>query len=552
ELPKIEYGHQQFFETLGDLIGWLKRIYRDQEAEIISYEEIIPIPSFNQTSTKFSKRLIPGVGFVQKEISMKKWVNNVASINLVTWIKKFNLNHGVVINSNTLTPSKNAAINFEHVPELIVKNDLLIEEVQSTTYNEFLLNNNMSIETFKYLRTFGNFQDCLEDKLISKEFTYYIIRIKKIELDLSINFIKPVDDFKIGINNAFREMRPYQALQEVFKKYGYFWPQKITLGGFLRAICPQTSNSKPPDSDTYHNLKAEEIGQLILNNKNITNDLVFLTSDGNVIRKEKLNDWIESIENYHNLTVIDFDKFTPLYEIFKNEQCQIEMILNNNSLPKILLTGITDISVKDCEHIRIDFNEDFNSTEFVVFGSVVDKNNLPIKDCSLNFGLYDYSGFSAIVINTNPIKKESDMRIMWAIVGEYSLGIRCPDLRDESSIQLIKDLKINCKDFSEVYPIENSILLSEEWSSDYLHLTYSKKPESETILNICVILPENERENKNFNIDKFISYNSIGYKLDKTNCKQSYQDDRIFIDSVKSSTKKALIISTAKEQLNTI
>ncbi|CAG8517012.1 2645_t:CDS:2, partial [Acaulospora colombiana] len=319
--PNIEYEKEKFLNDPVELMNWMRKIYDDKEAKLISYEQIIPISyQRNQGSLPFFKRLIPGTSFT-KMATLNEWVRDAASINLITWIKKFRLNFGMKINLNTLTSGENVAISFKYEPELLLRDQVYVNIIRSN--DEFLLRNNIlcsfeSISSVPFLnesisnegffdKEFLHYifrgeevelkpskftdkvQEFSNEEFLDKEFVHYIIRGEKVELYLNRKFIKPTTNFTNMVQEALDMLKPYQALKKVFED-------------FVQNIFPHD-----------HKLLKRIIDDL-------KDDDIFLDSDGHTMQKDNLEDWIKNPVDFSKYEIIGMDEFIPLYKILEFEQ----------------------------------------------------------------------------------------------------------------------------------------------------------------------------------------------------------------------------------------
>ncbi|CAG8454891.1 3029_t:CDS:2 [Gigaspora rosea] len=94
DFPIIETTNKNFLKTPKDLAKWIRRLYEDNVAEIITYEEIVPIFTFLgnvkhiYNSNAFINRLVPGISSKHQEIALKDWIDDIPLRNLPTWINK--------------------------------------------------------------------------------------------------------------------------------------------------------------------------------------------------------------------------------------------------------------------------------------------------------------------------------------------------------------------------------------------------------------------------------------------------------------------------------
>ncbi|CAG8499798.1 646_t:CDS:2 [Acaulospora morrowiae] len=575
----FEYDSSRLFESPIELMNWMKEVYEDKKVKLISYEDVIPISLINPyTFESFSTS--ESLHIPEKKIGLNKWIGDVVSVNLVTWIEKFNLNNGLSIDLNkSIIPGKEAAVDFIRVPEVLSKNELYVQAIEPNTDTEnFLLENNLlyTIKSFCSFPFFDQFTEDLINKMgyISRKqiptngerFIHYIIRIEKVELLLDTRFIEPTIDFRNAIQNALDQLKPYQALKKVFGDFGYLWPQKVILGEVLRKTCSSTSKFNPAECSLLykHKLLEKKIEELILSYAPSLLDENFSFSDshGHTVRKEELNDWVNSHGDIRKYDIVGFDEPIALYKILESEQQkEIELVLNERRDDKILLSGLTEygnLNTNVSEHIRIRLKESLDNREYEVFGTVIDENNHRIEDCAAKFGLYDYRGFSAIIkTGSNFVSRKR--RIVWIIVGKPSLlGVFSPRLRKNRKIKTFKtvlkpeDLNPNKETISIRSPlplIEDSLVLIhtskkhfdfdsiiqfelKEWSHNFLHLkaflwSVQEKVTNldssqlseinsfrEITLSVCIISPNSEKVVVIDCSDELINCDIFGRKLE--------------------------------------
>ncbi|KAF0551477.1 serine/threonine-protein kinase pim-2 [Gigaspora margarita] len=276
-----------------------------------------------------------------------------------------------------------------------------------------------------------------------------------------------------------------------------------------------------------------------------------LTSNGQIIKLNKIFDWFSELDKDEKFTPIRINQITPLYKVLDYKlQNEVEIVLENRLDSRILLTGIETFDIDDNStetHVRINFNEQsvLNSRSYDVFGLIFDNKNIRSEECVIRFDLFDCYGFSAFVSIRNNIEKNTKecRYILWFIIGKPSLVgtfsanhreiniahhktlvdlATCDD--DVIYIPLPFTLAKNCvSSFAASYtpsndpPKQNFKLL--KWSKDVLVLKITAfdmdKPQPlQFYLNICIIYP---CETMAFNVDigeKLVAYNLFGDNLD--------------------------------------
>jgi hypothetical protein len=181
-----------------------------------------------------------------------------------------------------------------------------------------------------------------------------------------------------------------------------------------------------------------------------------------------------------NLEVIEFDNIVPLYKILNMEhQRKINEILDKFYDPnfRIIMTGITDLKDLDNDedvmhYKRIDVETSLEDENYEVFGSIILENNIILDNICVNFGLYDFNGFYAIVKKSEIVN--IDIRkcyVSWMIVGKPSLlSVFSPKNRDFQVNCFKKLIKLRSNQLN--YHIETSFNLSEEYTI-FVHAYHS-------------------------------------------------------------------------------
>jgi len=386
------------------------------------------------------------------------------NINLIRWIKDFNLFQGLIINSYKVESSKKIAINLTEVPQVNnsdkVNSDNYYFEVKNPTtkLEEILISYNIfsvkNIKSFPFIKIDG-----FNDKDHKNYFIHLVVKCEQYEILVNKDCIEPSEDFINAIEKSLNDMRPFNALQDVFNEYGHLFPLRIILGKSLKNILTTTH------FETFEkiNLKLPILESLepYLNKLKISH---FITQKGNVIEKNDLPNWIENTNN--DLEIIEYDEMISLCDLLEPEQKRkIDIVLNNHqdSL-KIIMTGITDLKDLDDNnmeyHKRINIEPSLENENYEVFGSIVTRNNVKIKDYFIKFGFYDVNGFSAIIKKT--LKKSGfnikDCSILWMIVGNpLKLSVFSPNNR-EIQVDRIEASRV---DKSNYYCIKTSFPLSQ-------------------------------------------------------------------------------------------
>ncbi|GBC01725.1 hypothetical protein RclHR1_04300007 [Rhizophagus clarus] len=542
-LPKIITIDGEELNSHEKLVKWMNNLYQEEEKNItiISYDDLIPVSRLKKriisSVDDIPSEMLLGIANFKEKLSLEEWVGDVVNYNLASLAGDFQLFHGLTFDKNyEMETSKRIAIDFLKFPTVNQSEKSSLQIIKPSSQLEVILTSN-SIYSIKNLNTIP----FIKSNVKSYEgYTHVLVKCEQYEILLNKDNTRPTKEFEISIDKALNSMKPLKALQDIFNEHGQIFPQKIILGKSLKTILPISSSSDIID------IRAESF-EPHLDKLNIS---YFLTSEGKIIEKSDLSNWIQ---NPNDLEIIEFDEIIPLYKILKEEQqSKIENILKNNV--KILMTGITDLkdldNNRDEHHKRINIGLSLEDENYEVFGSIISKNDSELEGIYVNFGSYDFNGFFAIIKKleeTSIVIKEC--YILWMIVQKPSeLLVYSPSNR-EFQVECIKESIILRSDKSDYY-IETSFPLSQgytifvhaycpltnyepdniiklvKWSHNYIIFQITKSTynesnddieENEAInlnLNICVLCSDH----KSLKIDnqkdgEYYSLNSIGYIL---------------------------------------
>ncbi|PKC66510.1 hypothetical protein RhiirA1_459668 [Rhizophagus irregularis] len=274
-------------------------------------------------------------------------------------------------------------------------------------------------------------------------YDHVIVKSEKYEILLNMDNVKPTKVFEQVIEEALNSMKPLKALQAVFNEYGHLFSQRIILGGSLRNILPNLSLSDDVD-------------------------------DGRIIETNDLHDWIQNTNNH--LEITKFDNIIPLYKILKeNQQRKINDILINNY--KIIITGITDLTGlnndNDENYKRINFGLSLESEDYEVFGLIISGTNTKLEEIYINFGLYDFNGFYAIIKKLEETSIDiTKCYVSWVVIGNPSqVSVFSPNNRELQVDYIKKSIKLQPNEFN-YDPIETSFTLHKGYTF-FAHANHS-------------------------------------------------------------------------------
>jgi hypothetical protein len=446
-LPELVTLDEKKLNTHESLTNWMNNLYQKKIVDIISYDNLISISQLRNNASlvdgdleTFGERQ-PGVVNFKEKLSLEKWIGDAVNNNLISWTKNFNLFQGFIINKNDeIEISEKYPVDIIEIPEINLNNKSYLELIKQSTKLELSLIFN-NIFSIKNLRTFPFINNNV--KSYDDDYNHLLVKCEKYEIFLNTDNIKPTKEFELAIEEALNSIKPLKALQEVFNEYGHLFPQRIVLGRSLKNVL-----QNPTSSNTFDDINNNDKILASLNNLDVS---YLLTQKGRIIEKNDLSDWIRNTDDNH-LEVIKFD-IIPLYKILEIEQQRkIDDILKNDY--RIIMTGITDLkdlNDDDNDHYkRIDFEFSLESEDYQVFGFIISNNNTKLEEIYVNFGLYDFNGFYAIIkILEDTSIDITKCFILWTIVGNPSkLSVFSPKNR-EIQVNYIKEtVTLNSDNFN--------------------------------------------------------------------------------------------------------
>ncbi|GES99726.1 hypothetical protein GLOIN_2v1883822 [Rhizophagus clarus] len=413
------------------------------------------------TSSEDEKQ--PGVANYKDKLSLGEWAKDSMYADLIKWIKKFCLFQGLIINKYLeLKNSEKIAVSFVNIPNVKSCNKLCLKMIEPTvTLEEFIKSNVMNNVNMALLPLIK--KSIISDDLSYEDYMHFMIKRERCEILFSREDIKASESFEQAIKEALESMKPFMSLQDVFDKYGYFFPLNIVLGESLKSILPNSSNSSSEKIDLEINLF--ESAKPYLDKLDIT---YLLTKKGNIIEINDLYDWIQDMNN--DLEIVEYDNIISLYDILEAEQKKkIDIVLSTNDKFKIITSGavgLKDLDINNIEHFqRINVKPSMENRNYEVFGSIISKDkkvNLK-SEFFIKFGLYDTNGFSVMIKTFNKNNSSiniTECYIIWVIIGKPSeLSVFSPKNR-ELQVSCIRK-SITLQPDNSYYRIKTSHQLSQ-------------------------------------------------------------------------------------------
>jgi hypothetical protein len=520
--PRIETISGKRIKTPKDLTNWMNKLYRENTLEIIHYDDLISIsqlrvgklPSDDFETYKVSQ---PGIANFKERLNLEEWIakkslednyeeetEEDSCVILTKFLKSFHLLHGLIINEyHEIKVSEKFAVIFNKLPKLNSSNDFYFE------VNKPIIANRID----PFVRS-----NDLDDRFNNMPLT---IKYERYEVLLNIDIIEPSEEFKNEIEQALNSMKPFDALQGIFGKYGHLFPQRIVLGN--KIILSTTS------SGDYKKIEIKSPIESFLK-PYLDKGSYFVTLKGDVIevKENNLTNWIQ--DNKNNLEIIELDKIIPLYDILKTEQqSKIHAIIrgydNKQDEFRIIMTGIVDLKDLDdqnTEHYkRIGIEPSLKDDNYEVFGNIISGNDLLVEHF-VKFELLDLNGFYAkIKSSKNSNISIKECYILWMIIGSPSkLSVFSPKNREFLVQYLKKSITLQpadefychiktpfplyqgcCISVNVYYPPSNYEPMNDikliEWSYNSIRFQINKPNDPDETntnidLHICVLCPDNK------------------------------------------------------------
>ncbi|CAI2182849.1 7559_t:CDS:2 [Funneliformis geosporum] len=265
-LPKVETLNGKMLDTPEKLFDWISNLYQKDMFDIISYNDLIPVSQLrsNSRSEDNFKALLekqPRVVNFKEKLSLEDWVGNANYVNLI-------------------------AAKFVQLPNIESRNRCYLEVIRPTTnVEERLINNN--IFSIKDLKPFPFVNDIESDNPSNCDYDF-LVKFEQYEIVMNQDHITP-SAFEQAINEALKNVNPFNALQSVFDEFGHWFPQKIILGRCFKRKIPNPDFDKIDlESPKFENLKP------YLDNLNLS---YLLTGQGNIIQNNELSDLMRNLNS---------------------------------------------------------------------------------------------------------------------------------------------------------------------------------------------------------------------------------------------------------------
>ncbi|CAG8761112.1 9063_t:CDS:2, partial [Racocetra fulgida] len=392
---------------------YLEKILSYATFDIITYEKII------LANSKFSKesqpkvnvpRLVPGITSFHDEIEIGDWIMDNITIRLPHWIKKYNIEKGLIVTQNELECSEENVIEFLCDPEFNVDETISLRIFHIKNKFDLLLNDNKIDDKEKSKlenNPFGlaNFSDSTVNVIA------YNIFQKQLKIQIDTDRIKVSTKFENKIEEALNSNKPYTELLTVFNKYGhYFYKDYYLVEQISEDILPQ---KKPKLTKFIKKLNVRrlsspnintqiEVGQMsedILPQKSQKHITKFINAckklnvrsllssdDHNNIELGDITKWLKKSKSPDNWHVVNRSELIPIWKLLKPSiQMKIDKLLNKD---RILMIGEEVIENNTIFH-QIKLDQCLRRNEYQVIGSIqnskktnLNATNLHIMNCN--------------------------------------------------------------------------------------------------------------------------------------------------------------------------
>ncbi|GBC32495.1 Piwi domain-containing protein [Rhizophagus irregularis DAOM 181602=DAOM 197198] len=468
--PKIRTFDEKSLNNPEELIEWMNNLYQEKELnekelDVIFYNDLIPLSELNFDISSFANGKQPGVVNFKKKMSLETWIRNSLHYSLMRWIKEFHLLQGLIFSKNfTSKYSSKIAFNFVNIPDIDIINKTYVEiAIPTTTLEELFISR--EIFSIKDVESLQFVKGVITPKDVEKLQSLGHLMIKCEQYVISLNSIKPSEEFKQAAEKAIESMTPFTDLQNLFDEYGQFFPTRIVLGKLYRHTLLIAYLAK--DSETLvgkKDLGANPLESLkeYLVDFNVT---YFLGKGDKCVEVENLSNYLSKYTN-DDLEIVELDNIISTHRLLELEQQKkIDYVLNIKDNYKIILTGIDDL--KDLvstdnkiyrKYISTKVHFNFNGNNFVVFGSIISKDNTRMENFFVKFYANCYDAFSIEII---PLSESNinikECYVSWIIVGIPSnLKVFSPRNRELHVSYIKTQVTVRLGIDNSYYPIKTS------------------------------------------------------------------------------------------------
>ncbi|GBC09434.1 hypothetical protein RclHR1_08860007 [Rhizophagus clarus] len=476
--PKIRMLNGKSLNNPEELIKWMIKMYQGDGVEVIFYNDFVPLSGLNYDILSFANGKQPGVANFKEKMSLEMWIGNSLYYNFtIDWVKEFHLLQGLIIGRNpesifiddlTSKFSDKIALNFVSIPDIDIINKSYVEYMVPTTTLENLLIFR-KISSIKDVESFQFAKEVITSKDVANMDYVGYLMVKREQYVITLNSIKPSEEFKQAAEKAIESMVPFTDLQILFNEYGQLFPTRIVVGKLYsrNLLNPDGAENLSPLT------KKEDLGENpfvslkpYLDYFDVT---FFLGTRDAVIKADCLN--LSDYTNY-GLGIVELDNIISTHRLLDVEQQnKIDYIFRVKDNYKVIMTGkneLKDIKFEINRYYKnISTKVSFKDIDFKIFGSIVSKDNSKVEDFFITLIKDSNYGFSVRIV-PRPERPESSIDInecyiLWMIIGIPSkLQVFSPRNRElelDANHIINEQVTLRLDDEDTYYPIKTSFQL---------------------------------------------------------------------------------------------
>ncbi|CAG8480567.1 2355_t:CDS:2 [Ambispora leptoticha] len=416
-------------------------------------------------------------------------------------LEKFKLVNGTIISKYSIEQSIDTAICSPKPIIKYMKSQNIKISHSSKICDSFMLSSGLEIDENsvedlkKFFMLFNmNYRKYSENPILNDLETYDVyceITSEQASIEYSIQSIKITTELKDDIEEALESNTPIEDLKNVFDKFGHIFTTKIIIGDKLQRIVRfnREKNKNENESPIYlsefnvtdNDLLENEILNRWKEEIHPHDPLYLWMSNGDPIEISQIPKWLDTIPLFETEWHIIKRIVIPMYKILDiNQQKKIERLFSKQD--HILMTGTTTILAINTEtgYQRITFDNGLKSSNYQIFGKVVDVNGQIIPNFYVKFCLKSEYGFSIDWIRTNSKSLQTSYELKWLLIGCPSeIGYFDSTTRDKEIKTGSTELKITSK---KKAALENEEI-TQQWSCR-INVDKSLSPTSVVSFNV--------------------------------------------------------------------
>ncbi|CAG8525638.1 33612_t:CDS:2, partial [Gigaspora margarita] len=466
------------------LSNYIRQLYEFETSSVIAYEKVVP--SYVRFDAKkrlgigvsktcpdyFDKRLVPDISICHTEICMKDWLgSNNIYLQIPKWVKQYQLDHGLVINSTVLIPSVKPAIELILEPSIFK----FIDSPKMLNISHVATQKDLFYKT-NYVDVFSNSQNLLDDipfvdsgidtspvNVIQCDIIYQQIQLTFIKEKIRLS-----NQLETAVIETLKKDNPYLKLEEIFKEYGQVFCLSFVMGERLNKLSGfsyiDQVNLTKIISNGYKEMKSCQTvfdeWRNLLSQLNMDSTKFDLPNGNLTININDIDGFdphlSTSPENPQSWKVINRSQLIPTYKLLNNVlQKEIELLLSNEE--RILMNGVSKLENGKIRYYNVNFGFNLKSDNYKVIGSIV-SNNSKRSDLDVRFQMLTVSGFSIVIeeIDNKDMLNETDdndLTVHWLLIGK-PLSVKYFSKKTRNMKILAGTISITLLDKQKIYVID--------------------------------------------------------------------------------------------------